>query len=184
MNVAIFHGTKGSPTGNWFPWFKQTLGSGHRVTIPNLPTPDNQTVANWIDATTTQISNLGAYDVLIGHSCGASFLPHLVLNQNLKPKAIIMVAAFSSEIGLPDYDRLNQTFFLPDNVLEKARIHFEQNRIKAVLFHGDNDPYVPLLQAQHIAARLNVPLSIIRNGGHLNAEFGYTQFPDLIDVIK
>lgn len=184
MNITIFHGTEGSPNGNWFPWVKETLEPSHHVIIPTLPTPNGQNVDNWIDAAITQIPNLNEYDVLIGHSCGASFLPHLILNQNLKPKMVIMVSAFSDEIGFPDYDHLNQTFFLPDDILEKARIYLGQNKIKVLLFHGDNDPYVPLSQAQHIAEQLKVPLTIVQDGGHLNAEFSYTQFPDLINVIK
>jgi uncharacterized protein len=184
MNIAIFHGTEGSPDGNWFPWLKQNLGSTHHITIPTLPTPNGQTVANWIDATTTQIPNLDQYDVLIGHSCGASFLPHLILDQTLKPKTVVMVAAFSAELGFPNYDTLLQTFYLPDSFLKEARTYFNRNQIKPILFHGDNDPYIPLSQAQHIAAQLTAPLYIIKNGGHLNTEFGYTQFPDLIDVIN
>ncbi len=150
------------------------------VTIPSLPTPAGQSRDGWIAAATTQIPNLETYDVLIGHSCGASFLPHLVLSQDLKPKMVVMVSAFSGAIGMPDYDALNNTFFLSDDVLKKYRDYIDQHHIRTIIYHGDNDPYVPLVQAQHIAACLNIPLRLVQNGGHLNAEFGYTTFPELV----
>jgi uncharacterized protein len=183
MNIAIFHGTEGSPRGNWFPWLRKKLETRHHVCVPPLPTPNGQTVTNWINATNAQIPNLDQYDVLIGHSCGASFLPHLILNQDLRPKKIIMVAAFSDKLGLPDYDALLHSFFLPDALLQRTRDHLAHHAIQTHLFHGDNDPYVPLAQAQHIATKLATPLTVIQSGGHLNAEFGYLTFPDLLDVI-
>lgn len=183
MNIAVFHGTGGSPTGNWFPWVQDTFGSTHTVTIPTLPTPLHQSRDAWAATTTAQVPNLDTYDVLIGHSCGASFLPHLILSQNLNPKTVIMVSAFSGAIGLPDYDALNKTFFLSDDLLHQFRLYIDQHHIRTILYHGDNDPYVPLIQAQHLAACLNTPLRIIQNGGHLNAEFGYTTFSELLEYI-
>lgn len=167
--------------GNWFPWVQEKFGAQNIVTIPTLPTPVGQNRDGWIQAVSTQISNLDTYDVLIGHSCGASFLPYLILSQNLKPKTVIMVSAFTGAIGLPDYDALNKTFFLPDDILKKYRDHTNQHHIHTIIYHGDNDPYVPLAQAKHIADQLNLGLNIIPNGGHLNAEFGYMTFPEILN---
>ncbi len=169
--------------GNWFPWVQEKFGAQNTVTIPTLPTPEGQNCNGWIAAAITQIPNLDTYDVLIGHSCGASFLPHLILSKNLKPKTVIMVSAFSGAIGIPDYDSLNKTFFLPNDILKKYRDHMVQHQIYTAIYHGDNDPYVPLIQAKHIADRLNLDLKIIPNGGHLNAEFGYTTFPEILNDI-
>jgi predicted alpha/beta hydrolase family esterase len=44
---------------------------------------------------------------------------------------------------------------------------------------GDNDPYVPSSQGLEIATNLGVVLDQIPGGGHLNAEFGFTEFPYL-----
>ncbi len=68
--------------------------------------------------------------------------------------------------------------------------NFDWNKIKQTsnyisIYHGDNDPYVPIEQPQNVGEKLNISLNIIRNGGHLNEEAGYTEFHELYnDIIK
>ena len=51
-------------------------------------------------------------------------------------------------------------------------------------FGGDNDPYVPMDILQDFAIKLGTKLIIVKNGGHLNAEFGFTKFPQLLEKIN
>ena len=51
------------------------------------------------------------------------------------------------------------------------------------MFHGADDPYVPLAMAQELANKLGVKLNVIEKGGHLNAESGYTKFPAVLKAI-
>ena len=48
-NVFIFHGVGGHPEENWFPWLSKKLEAlGCKVFIPQFPTPENQTLDNWL----------------------------------------------------------------------------------------------------------------------------------------
>ena len=38
---------------------------------------------------------------------------------------------------------------------------------------SDNDPYIKLEEAQMMAKHYAIPLEIIQNGGHINADSGY-----------
>jgi predicted alpha/beta hydrolase family esterase len=183
MKIAVFHGTAGSPSGNWFLWLKETLAPHHQVTIPTLPTPQGQNVESWSKSVMYQIPDLADYDILIGHSCGAAFLPHFIMNHHLTPRQVILVSPFYQAIGYPEYDVLLGTFFLDDIQLQNFRRYLIDHCMNTHIFHGDNDPYISVNQARHISGAANIPLTIIKGGGHLNAEFGYLKFPELIDAL-
>ena len=38
---------------------------------------------------------------------------------------------------------------------------------------SDNDPYIKIEEAQMMAEHYAIPLEIIKNGGHINADSGY-----------
>lgn len=83
-----------------------------------------------------------------------------------------MVAGFPGSIG---YDELNSFFEQP--------LDFEKIRQKAqrfVVIDSDNDPYVPTHNAETLEKKLNAKRVIIKQGGHLNADDGYTEFPKVL----
>jgi hypothetical protein len=180
-DIVILHGTMGSPEGNWFPWLKAELEAlGHRVFVPRFPTPANQSVENWNAALRNEAPMLGSNTILIGHSCGATYILS-ILNALETPVAkSIFVSGFVQELGNDEYDALNKDFISQKFDWEKIK----KNMGRAILFHGDNDPYVPRTAADNLSLRLGVPLTIIPNGGHLNAEFGYIKFPELLEILK
>lgn len=179
-NAVILHGTMGSPDGNWFPWLKEQLeADGYDVFIPALPTPEGQTAQNWQATILPQTPPPDDKTILIGHSCGATHLLH-VLESLEKPVAhAIFVSVVMDKINIPEYDRLNDSFIHHDFNWDKIR----KNADKVTIFHGDDDPYVPLAQAQTLSDHLGTPVTIIKNGGHLNAESGFTAFDALYNCI-
>ncbi|MBP9761244.1 MAG: alpha/beta hydrolase, partial [Candidatus Magasanikbacteria bacterium] len=48
------------------------------------------------------------------------------------------------------------------------------------IIHGDNDPLVPLQNAQILSEKLDAPLRIIQNGGHLNGSSGWHALPECL----
>ncbi|MCL2338837.1 MAG: alpha/beta hydrolase [Proteobacteria bacterium] len=206
-DIIILHGTGGSPDGNWFPWLKNKLTArpGHNVYVPRMPTPDGQSVDIWRAALAAQVPQPFANDpsprlrvtgamggkpqpleklmgggILIGHSCGATFMLHLLEKLNAPVAQSIFVSGFIDKLGNEFFDTLNETFVNHEFDWEKIK----KNTGKITLFYGDNDPYVPPAAARKLADNLGTPLTVIPNGGHLNAEFGYTEFPKILEVIK
>jgi hypothetical protein len=179
-DIVIIHGTGGSPQGNWFFWLKQQLeNNGHRVFVPKFPTPENQSIYKWHAALVTQVERMGKDTILIGHSCGATFLLH-VLEALAEPvEQSILASPFIEKLGNEYFDNLNETFV--DYEFDWDLI--KKNAGKITILHGDNDPYVPIAAAQKVADALNASLTIIPNGGHLNAEFGFTEFPQILQVL-
>lgn len=180
-DIVIMHGTGGSPDGNWFPWLKSELEKlGHNVYVPKFPTPENQSVKSWCATLDAQAPRFGENTILIGHSCGAAYLLH-VLEEIAKPVAqSIFVSGFIDKLGNEWFDNLNETFVNHDFDWAKIR----KNAGDITVFHGDNDPYVPMHAAMRLSDGLQTKITVIPNGGHLNAEFEYTEFPEILQVLK
>lgn len=176
----IIHGTHGSPDGNWFPWLKAELSIiGHEVIVPEMPTPENQSLENWLQAFGSQAGDVGEDDTIIGHSAGATFLLRVLEKRSSPIKRAVFVSGFTSTIGIPEYDRLNSSFI--EEEFDWARIRRNAERI--ICIHGDNDPYVPILQSLELASNLHVQPISIKGSGHLNSESGYLTFPLLLELL-
>ncbi len=179
MHVFLFHGIEGSPDENWFPWLKKQLeAQGHMVTVPAFPHPAQPVLPEWLEAMEPYRSLINEQTVLVGHSLGALFLLSLLASLDQPIAAAFLVSGF---LTLPVND------FTPP--MKSFLQSFEQQRLHALcphfaVFHGDDDPYVPLEKAQELSDFLSAPLHVIPHGGHLNAAAGYTSFPALLSAIN
>lgn len=56
---------------------------------------------------------------------------------------------------------------------------------KLLFIHSDNDPYVPLDQAQYVATNIDAEMIVIPGEGHFNLERSaeYKQFPKLLEIL-
>ncbi len=52
------------------------------------------------------------------------------------------------------------------------------------ILHTDNDPYIPLSQAEALAKNLQSAVTLIPGGGHLNASAGFVEFPRLLETVE
>ncbi len=180
MKTVILHGTKGSPDGNWFPWLKEQLETkAHDVYVPKLPTPENQSKTSWCKELDAQAPIFDKDTILIGHSCGATYLLHILEVLKEPVAKSIFVSGFLDELGIPEYDELNSTFIKHDFNWKKIR----ENAGEIHILHGDNDPYVPLEQAHKLSKHLKAEVNIIKDGGHLNSESGFTELPQALNAI-
>jgi predicted alpha/beta hydrolase family esterase len=199
MQYLILHGSFGSNQGNWFPWLKSKLESlGHEVICPQMPVEDYelltktgpffeckiQSLTNWLESfqkdVLPQIDNNQPL-IIVSHSLAPVFVLHLLEKYNFQLKQAIFVAPFL-ETDPKDwiFYNVNQTFFKPDFDFEKL----SKQCGESIVFYGDNDPYVPVAKPIEFAEKLHAQMIEIPKGGHLNAEFGYTTFPELFAVLK
>ncbi|MDD4351975.1 MAG: alpha/beta hydrolase [Candidatus Gracilibacteria bacterium] len=204
-SVFIFHGVGGYPTENWFPWMKNRVeGLGlpaarlsaragtdgndvvgqaalakevSRVFVPQFPTPEGQTLQNWLEVLDNYQEYLDEDTILIGHSLGVPFTLNVL--ERYQAKAAFLVAGFVGKAG-NDFDESMKTF---------AQRDFDWEKIKAncpnfTVFHSDNDPYVPLAKGREVAEKLGADFVLIPGAGHFNQAAGYTEFPELLERVK
>lgn len=178
---VIIHGTMGSPKGNWIPWLANALIKlDQQVVTPSLPTPEGQSLDAWLAEFTSQVGEVDSSTTLIGHSVGAVFILRLLECLDVQINCAALVAGFTGELGLPEYDSLNHTFV--DGAFDWAAISSRARQF--ICLSGANDPYVPIGQGLDIAKRIGVEPIIVPGGGHLNSEFGYTEFPLLLERVS
>ena len=93
--------------------------------------------------------------------------------------ATFLVAGLNAKIGIPEYDNLNSSFLAAP--LQWDKIRNSSQTFQCLI--GSNDPYVPFEQPISISQKLNCSPIIIKDGGHLNSESGYNEFPQLISEL-
>lgn len=178
-NAFIFHGTAGSPEGNWFPWLKSELEShGIPTIVPSFPTPDGESLQAWFDVLDSEKEKIGPDTLLIGHSKGGMFLLKVLERLKTPVKTAIFVAA---PIGIKPI-----RYYDEDKKFTNFEFDWENIRGKSkrfVVFHSDNDPYVSLANGERLAKELGVELTFIPRAGHINSESGYTKFPEILKVL-
>jgi predicted alpha/beta hydrolase family esterase len=179
-NVFIIHGTYGYPGENWFPWLKSELEKGgFTVFVPKFPTPENQSLKNWIEVFEKYQKYLNPETIIIGHSLGVPFLLNVLEHLDKPVKAAYFVSGSTGSIGNPVFDKLNESFS-HDFDWKKIR----KNCPKIFVFHSDNDPYVPLKKSEELSKNLGVKIILVKNAGHFNEKAGYTKFELLLNYVK
>lgn len=180
-NIFIIHGAFGHPEENWFPWLKSKLEKlGCRVFVPKFPTPENQSLENWLKVFEEHKQYLDENSIVVGHSLGPAFLLNVLEKLDKPIKATFFVAGFLSLLGDPTFDEINKTFV--DKSFDWQRI--KTNCKKFYVFHSNNDPYIPLDEAKNLAKNLGVDIILVKNAGHFNEKAGYTKFDLLLEKIK
>jgi uncharacterized protein len=181
IRVVVLHGAHGGPDTNWFPWLHAALeAQGVEVIRPSLPTPEGQSLTAWLEACDRAAGPLSTATALVGHSLGAAFALRLVERAADPIAGLFLAAGFVGALGLPDYDPINASFFAAP--FDWAGIRERKGRV-CRCWAGDDDPYVPLARSRDVADHLGVELEVVRGGGHLNAETGFTAFPHLRDAV-
>jgi predicted alpha/beta hydrolase family esterase len=179
--AIILHGTLGSPDGNWFQWLKSELENhGLQVWLPQLPHAEQPSLNEWYKFIQEECPFAINEDTLIvGHSSGA-ILALIIAQDNMeKVGAIVDVSVFHD----------NSLQWEPNNKLFDRQFDWTVIRegAKELLFiHSDNDPYVPLDQAQYVATNCGAELELIPDQGHFNLEKSenYRQFPKLLELME
>lgn len=178
----ILHGTDASPQTNWYTWLKgKLIGKGHSVWLPQLPNADTPSTAAYNEFIFANKDFTFDKDtVLIGHSSGAvgvlNLLQHLPAETMVK--AVVLVSAFKDDL---DWDTL-VGLFQESLDFEVIKSHCK----RFILVHSDDDPYVPLEQAEYIQEQLDGELLVFEGQGHFNVELSpsYKQFPELFEIVE
>jgi predicted alpha/beta hydrolase family esterase len=180
-NAIILHGTQGSPDTNWFAWLKDELEQkGLEVWLPQLPHAEKPSLREEADFVHQNCPfTLDEGTLIVGHSSGAILALILAQENGNQIGQVVCVSVFhDNSLKWEANDRLFDVSFDWDVIIDNTK--------KLLFVHSDNDPYVPLDQAQYVADNCHADLKVIPGQGHFNLEKSpdYKAFPELLKIIE
>lgn len=177
MNYLIIHGIQGHAGKHWQQWLHDQLASKqHNVIMETYPNSDHPDRLEWLETAKKSISSIPTESlIIVTHSLGAVTALDLIENLSSPILGLVTVAGFYRDYGA----ELN-SYFIRSHIVDIVEV---KNKIlkKPVIVFGDDDPYVPQTELQALAKGLEAEPIIIPNGGHLNTESGYVEFPLLLE---
>jgi uncharacterized protein len=183
MKFFIFHCWGGGSRSCWRGWLHDRLRVlGFEVLNPDFPDTDKPRLEKWLSATRSLVPRFAPQDgwVLVSHSLGGPAILRLLetFAPGERVKAVILVAGFAKDLGIPEI----RSFVDGDFDWEKIR----EGADRFVLINSDNDPYIPLDEGRRMAEMLgkNCEFIIERGAGHINEGAGFTSYPRLFGIIS
>ncbi len=182
QNYFIIHGTFGTPFENWFPWLSKELNNkGLSNIVPQFPIQKElHNFRNWSKLLDyyLELGLINNNTTFICHSTGSIFITKYLIERKQSVHKLIFVSGVNNYIGgFPDFDKANESFF-------SKGINEIHNYCKEIIcLYSDNDPYIPIKELEKFAKIVANKSVIVRNGGHINTESGYTSFQEIIPFI-
>lgn len=174
-NYLIIHGSFGSSEGNWFPWLKEQLEKDNKkVLVPQMPVGiDKQNFDSWSEVLNE--IDINEFTTIIAHSIAPIFICKYLITNKIKVKKLIFVCGFNNYFGINrDFDTVNGPMYI-DNYTD-----IKNYCDNIICYYSDNDPYVKYEVEKEFASSISNKEYVIKDGGHINSESGYTSFEAIL----
>jgi len=171
MTVLIVHGLEGSGPDHWQTWLRQRLlERGVDVYYLGLPDPAEPQLDAWVAVLERELDRLGPDGLVVAcHSLGAVTWLHLASRTDRRlAERVLLVAPPSAGAGVAEI-----AGFVPAPLDAAAAARAADST--RVVCADAGDPYCP--EGPGLWEPLGLPIDVIPNGGHLNTDAGYGEWP-------
>ncbi len=171
--VLLLHGWGGSDYPHWQSWLAGELAKDYgQVCFPLLDNPHFPTKNRWMKQVKEILADFKP-EVVICHSMANSLWFHLCEEGEIAPvKKLLLVSPPRNDLELKQI----KTFY-PAPIPEK--LHAKE----VTLVTSTDDPYLSQEEAKAMSIALSVPMKVIQNGGHLNADSAYGEWPWVLEWV-
>ena len=178
--VFMIHGFQGSPNGGWRSWLMSELNKNDIYACSlAMPKPDEPICEEWVSEIAHNVERGSDDEIyLVGHSLGVPAILHYLEKSpaNVKVSGAVLVSGPSEPNDNPKITNFLDKGF--DFLTIKSKVK------NFVIIHGDNDPNVPLNNAETISRELGGELIVVPNGGHLNGSSGWNELPPALEALN
>lgn len=181
-NYFIIHGSFSSPFSNWIPYLRKEIeNKGLEVYTPDLPSGVGfQNYDNWEKMIKIYVEAglINENTTIFAHSIAPVFVCKFLVNNKIKIKKLISVCGFNNYLGInEEYDNVNETMYFEN--LKDVKKYCDE----IICYYSKNDPYVKYEVEKEFADTIATKQIVIEDGGHLNSESNYSEFPQLLDNV-
>ena len=165
--VFIVHCWGGTPKDNWYPWLKSELEKrGFKVEVPVMPDTNNPKIETWVPFLAKMVGKLDKDTYFVGHSMGCPTIMRYFENVKQPVGGVVFVAGFFTLTTPPSTTDEDKKTLKPwlDTPVDCSKIKKVARKIVAIF--SDNDPWVPVENAQLFKNKLNAKIIIEKGQEH------------------
>lgn len=182
--VFIIHGWDGYPGEGWFLWLKGELEKrGVEAVVPQMPEANAPAIEKWVPYLAELVGAPDSETYLVGHSIGVPTIMHYLQTIDTSVGGVIGVAGWFNlipgSIGGPDDEAVAKPWI--ETPIDTEKIKTVCQKFTAIF--SDNDPYVPVSDAEIFRERLNAKIIIEHNRGHMGGHDNLKEFPLVLNEL-
>lgn len=163
---------------NWYNWLRQKLvnsGGFSDVILKNMPDPVTARRSVWLPFVLSL--GCGADTVVIGHSSGAVAAMRLLEDHKLA--GVVLVSSCHSDLGEPN--EAASGYYPPSGgewkwAAQRENAGASGGNIR--ILHSEDDPFIPLDEALHVADMLKTKLHVAKGESHF-----FTPYEPIFDAV-
>lgn len=176
--VLVLHGFENHrPVGHWHRLLTEQLrDAGTQVVYPQLPTPDDPVLDDWLEVLGTELALLGdparVERVVVAHSLGCILWLHACARGLVDPPVdrVLLVAPPG-----PEETAQKILAFAPVAMPTAAQLAAASGSARLVC--SDADPWCAIGAVAAYATPLGIDVDVLPEAGHLTIEDGYGPWP-------
>lgn len=185
----ILHGWGGNKPAHWQEHLVTKLQeAGKRVFYPKMPEPMAPNLEAWQARLQEELDTIakeaaGATVTVLAHSLGCINWIHFSARRgDNAPTLADRVLLVAPPYVMPEAPPLDA----PPGVTGFFPPPFQPSTLKAssketTLVASDTDDYATLDQSTGVAAKLDVPIQVLKGGGHISPYYGYGEWPWVLE---
>jgi len=173
--ILLLHGWGGSNYPHWQSWLASELAKDYGcVNFLKFSDFENPKYDVWRYEAKKALNDFRP-DIVICHSLANTLWFHLCNEANnlQEVEKLYLVAPPSLQCSINELDE-----FFP--LCAPKRLYTKES----LLITSTNDPYMTQKEAKELQEKLNIPMKIIQDGGHINADSGFGKWEWMLKELQ